>query len=604
MSDLYRMSVLAKTERAISLRVQCIYPDAYVADDEGFALMALRDGVPYEQSCPLSTEVSYEDLMDDVWASRYVRGFVKRVVRRSVEDPAAADRDPESWTLAIEVTDPAWIAHLHDGATWDSRAFSLARSYAEHPPISPTPDVPMEDTEGMFLWVPRECYVSNRRWTELPPLLEMPTYSENHYIAGAPIPLETLRPGSPWVGQPVHVVPEFGRDEVGALARVDAGGEPTIAGRSFGLRGNDIKRLCAVRPKVKRRPDEKLTYQTVLGRAETTISTVSCQGDRAVFTLRVPPDGRALCLRTETDALALLIEPSWVERDRLLPEEKSALLQALIADGLARDIESVRRLQDILPLVARNYIASFSVQPPPPPTGPALDSLSHAQARAALEAPWPTATVEVVVRDARWLEHLHGIDPRVSVRDRALPAPVEAAPEPPLPAPRPDERAILWRSRRQNTVWMIERFGQTLRQQSGRRDDLRREVSEASYASFEAAAEQAQREIAKKLKGGYERLPGGAEVQARVEAILGVTFDSLDPPRIATCADPAHDVDDTRRLRARDVIRGVGAMGDPNYTYIFTLEELAAALQREQRSAYVSFSRAASGMSGSVLVRL
>lgn len=115
--------------------------------------------------------------------------------------------------------------------------------------------------------------------------------------------------------------------------------------------------------------------------------------------------------------------------------------------------------------------------------------------------------------------------------------------------------------------------------------------------------EQVQREITKKLKEGYERLPGGAEVQARVEATLGVTFASLDPPRIATCADPARDVDDNR-LRARDIIIGVGAMGSPDFNYVFTLEELAAALQREQRSAYVWYTRPASNRSTSVSVRL
>ncbi|MDH5491850.1 MAG: hypothetical protein OEY14_07845, partial [Myxococcales bacterium] len=190
-SDLYSIRVLEKDDRMVSLHVRCVHPDVlYVAADPGFALLALLDAVPYRETAPLSDEVSFDDAMSGVWASQYARGFVKEVCARDVRDPlpAEAEEDDEhpyweseqwlSWTLDVEVAHPAWIEHVHKGGCWDSTAFSPVGDYAEHAPIEPTPDAPMEDPEGMFVWVPRECYAETAQWwSELPPLLEMPAYS-------------------------------------------------------------------------------------------------------------------------------------------------------------------------------------------------------------------------------------------------------------------------------------------------------------------------------------------------------------------------------------------------------------------------------------------
>ena len=148
----------------------------------------------------------------------------------------------------------------------------------------------------------------------------------------------------------------------------------------------------------------------------------------------------------------------------------------------------------------------------------------------------------------------------------------------------------------------MERRGTELHQGWGRRDRRDREESVEPHPSAGAAQERLRAIVEEKREEGYERLADSAEVQDRVESLLGVTFACSAPPIIAEADDPAEDVSDTYRLRPRDVLIGVGVMGGSSYVHVSTLEELAAALARrgDHSTAYVWFERPASGTTTSI----
>ncbi|MEL6342009.1 MAG: hypothetical protein AAFV53_02675 [Myxococcota bacterium] len=617
-SDLYSVDASGKGERTISLHILCIHPDVlYVDDSPGFALMTLHSAVPYNDKAPLTDEISLDDVMDAAWASTYARGFIKRVRVSDVQNPLPDEAEYNSdhpywesgawlsWTLEIEVTHPAWIAHLEDGMSFESRAFSPTRSYQPHPPIEPMPDTPMEDPEGMFLWVPRECFSEmDDEWASLPPLLEIPRFSETHYLIEDKIPISDVHPGSDLIGQPVWTKTEYGREEVGVLVSVSAPGKVRMGSmgvHSYGMSSYGIEQIGRLRPKQMRRPGKQLTYQMVLRRTHITVTSVACRGNQVVFTLRIPPNGRDLPIETETDVLSVLIEPEWTSRDSSMRAERSPLVTALIADGVEREIEGMGRIRDILPRVAKEYIVSYTLRESEAPL-PDLDALTHAEARAALQAPWPTAKLEVVVSEALWLEHLQSVSVPFSIRDSRLPAPIKEEPKRPEPPPvLPDERAVLWMDgETKNVAWQVERYGDTLKRRWGRRDYEDPHDMADQYASAEAASEIFQREVEEKLAEGYERLPSEIEVRSQLEAELRLTFSRASPPVVATCEDPAHDVSDSYRLRPKDVINGVGVSGSRSYNHVANLEELAAALARQHGSAYIWFERPASGMHASI----
>lgn len=243
--------------------------------------------------------------------------------------------------------------------------------------------------------------------------------------------------------------------------------------------------------------------------------------------------------------------------------------------------------------MAQSYIAAFEVRGYDAVSVlPELETLTHVQARRLLEAPWPTATLEIIACDPRWLDHLDALEAPFSIRERALPEPIQEEPRPRDEAPiLPDERRVLWCDEGARVMWQVERFGAELRRRWGKREREDRASDATTYASAEVAAEQLRREVAAKRDVGYVLLRSADEVLAEVEAVLGVTFASSSPPVIASCDDPAQRVDDMQRLRPKDVILSVGgSYGDR----VFTLEALGESLRRRSWAAYVGYWRPAS----------
>ena len=441
MSDLYSIQATRKDGCVVALSVCSIHPDVLysIHDGPGFALIALHEAVPYGDSAPLSEEISIDDLIDQAWISRSARGFIRSVRASDVRDPLplGAEEQPDhpyweketwlSWKLEIEVSDEQWIAHIQAGDSWRSRAYSPSYSgYASCDPIVPTPEQLTEETEGMFVWVPRECFSTmTPKWAEFPALLELPAYPETYYISQKSI-------GSPasWIGRPVCVETDY-QSVHGTIASVSDEGVLQLAQMtplSYGLSSAPRNaRARAIYPKAKNRLGAKLDYDTILSRIPTMVTSVSQQGAVARFTVCSPPQGAKLTLESESDALDLLLGPDWLRRDFRLREDKSALTESVTQDGVALEMETERRIHQVVPFVANKYIASFVVHDVQLASSlPDLDTLSHAETKAALDAPWPTTIVEITVTDERWVAHLaHPCSARFALRDRALPPPCD-----------------------------------------------------------------------------------------------------------------------------------------------------------------------------------
>lgn len=633
-SDLYTVSVIDRQPRTLTLDIQCIHPDVlYVADDPGFALMILHSAIPYQADTPLGAEVSLDDMMNPDWARRYARGFIRSVRAFDEQNPCPPEArdDPHhpywegsrawlSWKLEVEVSHPQWIAHITDTSSWESRAFSPASHYDPHPePIEPEPISVSDEVEGMFVWVPRECFADmSPDWGDFPALLEMPAYPENHYVF-EPIEPAITTLDARWLGRPIFVKTSYS-DLFGAVALTpDASANRAHASvASFatsyaGYGSLDHLESChTVLPRVVKRRGEKLSYDRVLDGVYTTVTHIRCQGTLVTFTLRRPPhSGKALPIKSESDALNLLMGPDWSSYFRELREPHSALTRAVIADGVTLGIETEHRIKELVPLIARKYVRSFRVIPPEEEPSPSahLDDLTHAEARERLLGPWPETTVRIKVTDPRWLEHLEAATLPFATYSYPLPAPsdppvTEKASENPVEEDLCDERVILWRDDPTQVTWSAERHGALLKTRWGGRHLDRLREKEKTFDSEALAAKSLEKQVKKKIKDGYYPLLSPAEAAARMKELHGVTFAKLSPPTIEEVPDPAEKTKDYRRLRAHDVLTGVGVMGGKDHSRVLFVEELLAALElakkQGKRREYVWFYRPASSTSTSV----
>ncbi len=279
------------------------------------------------------------------------------------------------------------------------------------------------DDNDMFVWVPRECFVSLAEGAVLPELMLMPAYATSAYTAGEK--WSKAAEPSQWLGTPILL-----GARVGALALLE-GGTATMAVVSDGLRGlrgdaaSKMKRLL---PKPGRR-GSRLTYQRILSAADVTVSRVKKKGRTVELTLRVPPDGRSLPFESETDAFVLLVWPMmiWPWEQELAID--CALGRAIYADLEEREMAGAHRIAEIFDEIAKKYVAAFDLEGPAATEPLALDGLTLAAAKAALEAPWPTATLRIVATSPKWIAHLNASSyAAVAVHKSPMPPPCDPKP--------------------------------------------------------------------------------------------------------------------------------------------------------------------------------
>ena len=621
-SDLYDVRAVSRSDTDLVLDVRVVHPDAMrIPPDRSFALMLLRDGV--KDGDVLAREISFEDTMDEVWVTRYAAGFIRDVQVTDVtgKPPKAAEENPyhrywdhpEEWMrgrLHVTVAHPAWIAHVEPGARWQSGAFVLTATYDDHPPIVPGVAGPAE-VEGAFVWVPRECVIERAAPPDIPALFEAPAYASSAYAAmqvmkAGAIDGERLRS---WIGKPVRVMASYG-EVCGSLVAVPDDATVVVAS-DFGITRTSPESVGLLKPIAGRR-GEKLTYRRVLEAAATLAMSATKTGTALEVRMQVPPDGRSLPIETETDVLGMLFAPlqySFEEAASAADYQKfrpSPLSRALEQDLAARDMEGAHRVAEILPEIAKQYIASLEIEPPPATAPLQLDELSHADAREALAAPWPMATLRAHVTDEKWLEHFTIDAPRVLPR-RPLPAPTAPKPRPaPIAFAPPDDRAVLWTGEK---IWVAERRGSTWTAHWGKRSDEQRQTKDHPLASAEKAKAAFDKAVAAKVRGGYRRARPTAEAVAIVKKRLGLEVDDASGKVVVTkVGPPCKDVDfmGTIWCRPADEVFGVMPVKTRADTRVRVVEEIAIALEpvAPGDEVYVHCQRPATRSGGSPLVNI
>jgi hypothetical protein len=628
-SDLYDVRALSRTANTLVLEVQVVHPDAMqIPADRSFALMMLRDTA--EKGDALYREVAFEHTLDEVWVEQYAAGFISDVQVTDVtgEPPKEALEGshhdywdhPDGWMrgrLHVTVTDPAWIAHIRPGATWPSRAFQLvgSDSYEEHAPILPGGAAGPAEVEGAFVWVPRDTVIELAP-PDIPALFEVPAYAPTAYAVvqvmkrGA-IDTERLRA---WIGKPVCVEGDYG-EHVGALVAIAGSTTAVVAScqeGSYGVNQIEPVSIGLLKPVAGRR-GAKLGYDDILRLTQITAVSAVKRGATLEVRLRIPPDGRSLPVRTETDVLGLLFAPlkykGWEPGAPSLYHQHfrpSALSRALEQDLAARDMEGAHRVEEILPEIAKRYVASFVIDPPAATPLPRLGTMTHAEAREALAAPWPTATLRVQVSDEKWLEHFDLRTPLI-VRQSPLPAPREPQPRPAPVAPAPpDDRAVLWTG---DKIWMAERRGATWTARWGKRSNSSRHTKDHAAASVEKAKAAFDKAVTAKVEDGYRRAPATAAAAAIVKLRLGLALDDTSGKVVVTMAGPpCENVDVMGELWCRrgDEVVGIMPVETRDDTRVTVIEEVAIAIEpvAPGEQIYVHCNRPSSRSGSSPLVNI
>jgi predicted DNA-binding WGR domain protein len=438
----------------------------------------------------------------------------------------------------------------------------------------------------MFVWVPRECFLFSRFDFSMPPLMRMPAYEAKAYSAGV-----SWKPGDDpgtWLGEPV-----IAERRVGVVASLvnDWAMVLTFDRHSrgtFGVKASELQRATPKKP-----TGTQLTYGEVLKVAESTITAVEKNGDTVALEIRVPPDGRSLAFQTETDAFEVLYAPLVDKRGVVGTFKPSELSNALTADLTERELEGAHRVSDIRAELAKKYVRSFRLEGPIPYSGPALDKMSETDAHDELAKPWPSATLRIVVTDPKWIAHLDASSyDWFPLLTYPLDPPCDPKPKPP-PAPivRPDARAVLWFAKdKSDKIWMIERFGKTLKTRYGRRRDKHRTEKNEVLADEAAAIKAYDKAIAKKTREGYAAPFTTAEAVAIVEKKLGVVLDDDGSGTLVVASAEGCE------LRAKDRVEH--AMLPVGQVEIHVIEELAIAMIDVPAGTriYLNYTRPATGV--------
>jgi hypothetical protein len=433
-SDLYRVKVAAKQDRTVTLRIEVVHPDSnYLSDNESFALMVLREGLPSGADAPLAQEVSFADTLDRGWLGLYTRGFIERVESK-IESGSSEGQSKEEWikgTLTITVTDPVWISHLTVGAEFDSRAFDVAWDFSDCAPIHPgqvDPNAPMPEA---FISVPGALWDAD---PALPTVVRAAAYSSSAYRA------PTMRKGSFTAadlkdldGQVVLKQGEY--DSSFELATLQLAGDSvrlfSVSEGGWGSSGStpfegSIGRAELIPGK---RLGTRLKLSAMLGNLKPKALSCTVDADAATFRIAVPPGNTSLqelnddqlpafgfqlllnSLLPKDPGAQTLLRPSpfsWtIEREvvRLFSAEERQISQYI--DGkMVPAGDTLPEQGGLGAKLARGFIAKAEVVSRPAASTAELDGLSEAQQREALLAPWPELVVKVTPHHAVYLQHL------------------------------------------------------------------------------------------------------------------------------------------------------------------------------------------------------
>ena len=446
----------------------------------------------------------------------------------------------------------------------------------------------------MFVWVPRECFMFGTFDFEMPALMRMPAYDKKSYAEGDAWSKDD--DPSTWIGEPVIADKRVG--VLGSLKKdwaMVVSFEPYSRG-SFGVKPAELRRAIPKKPN-----GPKLSYVQILREAAMTVSGVDKDGATIELSIRVPPDGRALPFRTETDAFETLYAPLVIKSGIVHEFRPSALSDALVADLAEREMEGAHRMRDVRAELARKYVRSFTLVPVAPYSAVSLDMMSEKDAHDVLAGPWPTAKLRIVATDPKWIAHLdlRSYD-KLALEAHPLDAPRDPAPKAePAPIVRPDARAVLWFGKgTSDKIWMIERFGNTLKTRYGRRGDKKRTEKNEVLGSDAAAIKSFDKAVAKKTKEGYAAPFTTDEAVAAIAKALGVV--------VTEDASGALVVTSARHggLRAKDRIESF--RGPDGEVHLHVVEELAITTIDVPKGTdvYLAYHRPATGVYTSASIKV
>lgn len=427
MSELYAISVQKlENETTVLIDVQVVHPDAmYISSSPSFALQLLQESA--RDGAPLGAEVDYEQTMDADWVRQYARGFIRDVYLVDLENevpPEAEDdydhpywEDSAHWlrgTLRVEVTDPAWIAHLEGDEQWDSAAFEVSSTADPCEPILYEAEAsrPAEDDldaqephAGLFA-LPRVFWPSVLREFD-EDIIWFPKYAKNAYVAqqtyeGAEITDELK---ASLVGK-VVLQSRYG----GRLGVVTPDGQLLQVGRgSYGqgsLSGPQIS-VMRFNPHAKRL-GTPLGASQIVDNASATVLEVRVEGDTVSLDVCRFDAADIFEVENLSQALALIAAPVWDDSRSEFTGESA------LASALREEFSSgrYRVVEELYPKVARAFVSGLQVEKVRDGDAIDLDALSEDELRAVLAArPWHTWQVDITVSDPRFVEHLPAAGP-------------------------------------------------------------------------------------------------------------------------------------------------------------------------------------------------
>lgn len=433
-SDLYSVKVAEKGTHTVSLMIEVIHPDSnYISDNASFALMLLHEGARRADGAPLNEELSFDDVMDRGWVERYARGFIQGV-EVSVLSGEAHASDSEQWLKAkvdITVTDPAWIQHLEIDATFESRAFEVAFSFQDHPPIHPGQVDPNAPVPEAFVAIPGALFDVEG----VPQVVQAAAFSASSYRS------PDLREG------------KFKADEISDLngrvvlyqGKWDSSlevGFVHIAGSSIylltvsnGSYGSSSSsqfegKIGEAELIPGKRLGARLKVSELVSRMDARLTGAVVEGDSVQFTVSVPP-GHSDIGRMTDDQLPgagfiMLIAP-------LQPVDRFASFDKLAPGKLAWTIETeVVRLFDpqerqkskyingemvpagdtmpqafsLATKLANGFIKNAEIVSKPDGEAPNIDELSFQEQTEFFSKPFPELVLKITVHHEVYLEHL------------------------------------------------------------------------------------------------------------------------------------------------------------------------------------------------------
>lgn len=227
-TDLYSITVLALGDEHVDLWVRILHRVEPISSALTFALRLLFDPIEQERvhDAPLAQEIDPQDIFDESFVHANARGFVRAA---TYLEPVT--RGTREGTLRIEVTHPAWIAHLTQGMGWSTTSYGSGDG-APWPGRTRAPgdhvrEVSEDPMEGMF------TRSRDARMQEFETSLSsfvIPSLGAGHYATREALTGEALTVGAlrQLLGQPVLLeVARHGR-VVGALIHIVYHGRLTL----------------------------------------------------------------------------------------------------------------------------------------------------------------------------------------------------------------------------------------------------------------------------------------------------------------------------------------------------------------------------------------